>query len=175
MEFYRAEFKYLDNRTKVEMADLQIQTGIDKEIWTGALYYTQSLYYEPIYAPLFKLNEDTLLILDHYKNLMFVYSPVEGIMDSVRISYHFDERRTGWEEPLIQDPVTRKIYAVFQRSGYTYLYEINPLTGAVENSFRLFYKYIDGLQVRNGKAMYIYRPYESIQNKYLYSENISGD
>ncbi len=170
MEFYRAEFKYLDNRQKVEMANLQIQTGIDKEIWAGALYYTKSLYFDPVYAPLFKLNDDSVLIFDHYKNRMFIYSPGKGFVDSTRISYHLDERRSGWEEPLIQDPVTRKIYAVFQRSGFTYLYEIDKLSGAAVKSCRLTYKYVEGLQIRAGLMLYIYRPFESNQKKFLYSE-----
>lgn len=172
MEFYRAEFKYLDNRGKVMMADLEYETGIDREIWAGALYYTKTIYYNPIYAPLFKVNDDTILIFDHYKNLMFNYSAENGIVDSTRISYHMDSKRSGWSQPLIQDPVTRKIYVMYERSGYTYLSELDRTNGQVVNSYRLFFKYVEELQIINGNAHYIYRPFESIQRKYLYKEEL---
>jgi hypothetical protein len=170
MPFYRAEFKYLDQRTKLELHKKQLETGIDKEIWAGALFFTQTLYYDPIYAPLFKVEGDTLLIFDHYKDLMFKYHPQNGVEDSLAISYHHNARKSGWEQPLIQDEFTQQIYALFEINGHTYLREINHDTGQVIRSYKLHFKYVEGLQIRNGEVIYIYRPFESIQKKYLYKE-----
>ena len=63
-------------RTKFWAHDKQLETGIDKEIWVGATVFTNSVYYEPLYAPLFKVGEDSIFVFDHYKNLLFKYTPV---------------------------------------------------------------------------------------------------
>jgi len=170
MEFYRAEFKYVDVRTKIWAHQKQIETGIDKEIWVGATVFTNSIYYNPVYAPLFKTGEDTIVVFDHYKNRMYRYRPEEGFVDSTRISYHLQERKSGWEQPLLHDKKTGKVYAMFQKAGYTYLSEIDKKDGHVRKSFKLHYKYTDRIQIIGGEVFYIYRPYESIQKKYLYRE-----
>lgn len=173
MEFYRAEFKYVDVRTKIWAHQKQIETGIDKEIWVGATVFTNSIYYNPVYAPLFKTGEDTIVVFDHYKNKMFRYRPQEGFIDSTRISYHLQERRSGWEQPLLHDKETGKVYAMFQKAGYTYLSEIDKKDGHVKKSFKLHYKYTDRIQIIGGEVFYIYRPFESVQKKYLYREMLT--
>lgn len=173
MEFYRAEFKYLDNRTKMNLHNRELETGIDKEIWAGAMFYTNTIYYEPLYAPLFKIDDDSLLIFDHYKNLMFKYSSTGGFVDSVRINYHKQTKKSGWEQPLIQDKVTGSVYAIFLRNGYTFLSEIDSNTGQVKQSFKLYFKYVENIQVIDGQVYYIYRPFESTQKKYIYREDLN--
>ncbi|MEX1001863.1 MAG: hypothetical protein WDZ35_07100 [Crocinitomicaceae bacterium] len=173
MEFYRAEFKYVDVRTKIWAHQKQIETGIDKEVWVGATVFTNSIYYRPVYAPLFKTGEDTLVIFDHYKNKMFRYTPEEGFIDSTRISYHLHARRSGWEQPLLHDKVRGNVYALFEKGGYTYLSEIDKEKGIVKQSFKLHFKYVERIQIVDGKVFYIYRPFESIQKKYIYREKLS--
>ena len=46
-------------------------TGIDKEIWIGANSFTHDILYNPVYAPLFIIN-DTVLVFDQYKNKDFI-------------------------------------------------------------------------------------------------------
>lgn len=169
MEMYRAEFKYVDNRTKIWAHQKQLETGIDKEIWVGATYFTNSIYYEPLYAPMYKKG-DSILIFDHYKDHLFIYKPLVGIVDSARINYHKDAGKNGWEQPLIQDKGNGKVYAYFVRAGYTYLYEIDLATGQIKDAFKLYYKYVERIQIINNKVYYIYRPFETIQKKYIYSE-----
>lgn len=172
MDLYRAEFKYVDARTKIWAHQKQIETGIDKEIWVGATVFTNSLYYTPLYAPLFKKGTDSLLIFDHYADQLVFYRPGIGKLDSIGINYHKDARRSGWEQPLIQDEKNGKIYALFVRNGYSYLYEININDGSIRNAFKLYYKYVEQLKISNDEVFYIYRPFESIQKKYIYREKL---
>jgi len=172
MEFYRAEYKYVDVQTKLWAHQKQIETGIDKEIWVGATVFTNSIYYTPIYAPLFKTGEDSIVVFDHYKNRMFRYTPDEGFIDSTRISYHLQERKSGWEQPLIQDEVNGKVYALFLKGGYSYLSEIDKINGNVKKSFKLYFKYVDRIRIIDGNVYYVYRPYESVQKKFIYREKL---
>ena len=173
MEFYRAEFKYVDVRTKIWAHQKQLETGIDKEIWVGATVFTQSLYYDPLYAPLFKVGADSILVFDHYSNQLFTYQPDRGMIDSVVINYHKEAKKSGWEQPLVQDEVNGKIYAMYTRSGYTYLHEINLEDGSIKKSFKLYYKYVDRIKIVNDQVYYVYRPFESIQKKYIYKERLA--
>ncbi len=171
MEQYRAEFKFTDVRTQLWAHHKQLETGIDKEIWVGASVFTNTVYYEPLYAPLF-VAHDSVLVFDHYKNKLYKYTPDNGIVDSLKIDYHTYSKKSGWEQPLIQDKATGKVYALFMRNGYNYLSAINTNTGEVTSSFKLFYKYVENISIINGEVYYIYRPFESIQKKYLYKESI---
>ncbi len=175
MEFYRAEYKYVDVRTKLWAANKEIQTGIDKEIWVGATVFVNSIYYQPVYAPLFKVGADSIFVFDHYKDLMFKYTIEDGFVDSLRIDHHRDARKSGWEQPLIQDKGNGKIYSLFLRHGYSYLSEIDSKTGQVLKSFKLHFKYVDKIQIIDDEVFYVYRPYESIQRKYIYREKLSSE
>jgi hypothetical protein len=174
MEQYRAEFKFVDVRTQLWAHRKELETGIDKEIWVGASVFTNTLYYEPLYAPLFVQN-DSVYIFDHYKNKLFKYTTDKGTVDSLRITYHIQSKKSGWEQPLIQDKISGKIYAMFMRGGYTYLSLIDLNTGQITKTFKLFYKYVEKIQIINDEIFYIYRPFESVQKKYIYKEEISFD
>lgn len=175
MELYRSEFKYVDTRTKLWAHEKQIETGIDKEIWVGATVFTNSIYYEPLYSPLFKVGNDSIFVFDHYKNLLFKYTQQAGCVDSLPIFYHLDARKSGWQQPLIQDRVTQKIYGIFMQNGFTYLNEINPMTGEISKSFKLNFKYIEHIHLVGDYVYYVYRPYESVQKKYIYREKLKFD
>ncbi|MGB0915930.1 MAG: hypothetical protein ACPGVI_07640, partial [Crocinitomicaceae bacterium] len=105
MELYRSEYKWVDVRTKIWAKEMEKQTGVDKVIWVGANYFTQSVYYEELYAPLFKRN-DTLFVFDHYKEQLYHLDLDGNKLDSVPLFYHINERKTGWQKLLLQDKVT---------------------------------------------------------------------
>ncbi len=172
MEQYRAEFKFSDVRTKLWAHNKQLQTGIDKEVWVGASVFSNSIYYEPLYAPLF-VNKDSILVFDHYKNKLFTYTNSLLEVDSVKINYHQKARASGWQQPLLQDKQKGNVYAMYLKNGYTYLSQINLYTGKIIFSRRLYYRYIEKIKIANNKIYYIYRPYESIQKKYIYVETLN--
>jgi len=172
MEQYRAEFKFSDVRTKLWAHNKQIATGVDKEIWVGATVMANSIYYDPLYAPLF-VNRDSIVVFDHYKNKLFTYADNLNFIDSVKINYHLKARSSGWQQPMIQDKEQGNIYALFERNGYSYLSLLNLKTGQVKFSRRLYFKYIEKIKVVDNKVYYIYRPYESIQKKYIYVEQLN--
>ena len=169
MELYRSEYKYVDTKTKLWAARQEVSTGIDKEIWVGASSFTQSLYYKTLYAPLFVVS-DTVVVFDHHNDYLFRYDAQDKLIDSIPIAYHKTKNTNQWEKPLIRDPKTGKIYAVFLRGAHFYLKEIIPTTGEVVQVRKLYYRFVDNIRVYDGKVYYVYRPFESSQRKFLYSE-----
>jgi hypothetical protein len=171
MELYRSEFKWVDVRVKLWAKNMERETGIDAQIWVGANYFTKSLYYKELYAPLFHRN-DTLFVFDYYKDLLFTYDKMGDEIDSIPIYHHYHPKQTGWKKQMIQDRVTGQIYSVHEKDGNYFLRHVDTQTGELGDMIKLYYRYVDKIEVYNNKVYYIYRPFESIQKKYLYSEKL---
>lgn len=171
MELYRSEYKWVDVRTKLWAKNLELQTGVDAEIYVGANYFTQSPYYKELYAPLFHRN-DSLFVFDYYKDKLRTYNQLGEPLDSVSIYHHYDKRRTGWESKLIQDSKTGEIYSLYDRAGFAYLGRIDVKTGSISEKVKLEYRFVEKIAIHNNFVYYIYRPFESPQKKYLYMERL---
>ena len=170
MEIFRAEYKYMSGRDKLEAFRKELETGIDKEIIAGFMTgYSRSMNYKPLYAPLFVIK-DTVMIFDHYSGQLFKYDPAHQPIDSISIDYFNTRKRSEWRQQLLKDEITDRIYAVFQRVGKMYLKEISTETGKVIGENQLYYRYVENTKIKDGYAYYIYRPFESTQKKYLYRE-----
>ena len=173
MELYRAEYKWADVRTKLWAWDMESETGIDREIWVGANYFTRSIYYEPLYAPIF-LRRDSVLVFDFYKDALFIYDgDTYEKITSIAIDFHHLPKKTGWKKHMIQDPVSASIYNMYDDAGFFSLREIVIPQAEEKRSLPLHYRYCEKIKIHNGYVYYTYRPFESIQKKYLYREKLS--
>ncbi|MDR0801978.1 hypothetical protein [Fluviicola sp.] len=171
MELYRSEFKWVDVRTKLWAKEKENETGIDKEIWVGMYYFTNSVYYKELYAPIFERN-DSIFLFDHYKNLLFKYSYQGDLIDSIPIYYHLQAKENGWKKDLIQDYETGEIYIHYELAGKAQLRHFNTTTGKLSSPVQLHFKYPENIQIKGNSVYYIYRPFESTQKKYLYRERL---
>lgn len=169
MELYRSEYKWVDVRTKLWAKTKELETGIDAEVWVGANYFTQSIYYKELYAPMFHRN-DSLFVFDYYKDLLFTYTAKGELLDSVPIYHHYQPKSTGWKKQLIQDRATGQIYAVFDKAGFNYIGRIDTKTGEIKELVRLEFRYVDKIAIHNNFIYYVYRPFESVQKRFLYRE-----
>ena len=171
MELYRSEYKWVDVRTKLWAKNLENQTGIDAEIYVGAAYFTQSLYYEPVYAPLF-LARDTIYIFDYPKDLLRVYKIDGTSVRSIPIFHHYQAKQSGFQKILQQDRVTGQVYALYQQQGYTYVGLVDLQTGRITQKVKLAFRYVEKVRIHNNAVYFIYRPFESVQKKFLYKQKL---
>jgi hypothetical protein len=167
MELYRAEYKWVDVRTKLWAFNKEIETGIDKEIWVGANYFTNTLYYKQLYAPMFRKN-DSICVFDYYKDLLFSFDSRGNKLDSIPIFHHYQPKQTGWKRNLLQDEISGDVYAFFEKAGICSIQKINLQTGILGDKIQFEHKYVDKVAINGAKAYYIYRPFESAQKKFLY-------
>lgn len=174
MELYRSEYKWADIRTKLWAKQQEYNTGIDAEIWVGAAIFTQSVYYKELYAPFYKKN-DTLYIFDYYKDKMHLFNTEGKLIEEIAIFHHYDAKKTGWKKQLNQDPISKDVFALFEKNGTAFLGKINLKNGKINQKVQLRFKYVENVQVYNGFVYYIYRPFESAQKKYLYKEKLPED
>ena len=169
MELYRSEYKWVDVRTKLWAKNLEHQTGIDAEIYVGANVFTQSLYYEPVYAPLF-LAQDTLYIFDYPKDMLRVFSIDGKLLRSIPIFHHYHSRQTGFKKNLQQDRKTGQIYTLYEQEGHAYVGLVDLRTGMVTQKVKLAFRYVEKIRIYDNEIYYIYRPFESTQKKFLYKQ-----
>lgn len=174
MELYRSEYKWMDIRTKLWAKNLELETGIDKEIWVGANYFTQSIYYESLYAPMFERN-DSIFVFDYYKDVLFYFDSDGKKLDSVPIYHHYQAKKTGWQKNIIQDSETGELFAHYEINGRTLLKRIDVNTGKLEETIELQHKYVTKIALQGNLIYYIYRPFESAQKKYLYYTKMPFD
>jgi hypothetical protein len=158
-------------RTKLWAKNLENQTGIDAEIYVGAAYFTQSLYYEPVYAPLF-LVRDTIYIFDYPKDMLRVFLSDGTAVRTIPIFHHYQARQSGFQRNLQQDRQTGKIYAVFEQEGHCYVGLIDLQTGMITQKVKLSFRYVEKVRVHNNEVYFIYRPFESTQKKFLYKQKL---
>jgi hypothetical protein len=171
MELYRSEYKWVDVRTKLWAKNLENQTGIDAEIYVGAAYFTQSLYYQPVYAPLF-LVQDTIYIFDYPKDLLRVFLTDGTPVRSTPIVHHYHAKQSGFQRNLQQDRHTGKIYAVYEQQGHCYVGLIDLQTGLITQKVKLAFRYVEKVRVHNNEVYFIYRPFESTQKKFLCKQKL---
>lgn len=171
MELYRSEYKWVDVRTKLWAKNREIQTGIDAEIWVGANYFTQSLYYKEVYAPLFHRN-DSLFVFDYYKDKQYIFAANGEKLDSTILLHHYQPKQTGWQKNLIQDRSTGQIYALYDRAGYTYIGWIDTKTGMINEQVKLAKRYAEHVKIDGNFVYYVYREFESIDKKHLWKERL---
>lgn len=172
MEHYRAEYKWADVRTKLWAWNMEAESGIDREVWVGANVFTNTIYYEEPYSPMFLVDEE-LVLFDNYNDQICRIDAYNcEVFDSIPMEFHKNRRKTGWEREIIQDQITKKIYTIYDNVGNTTLREINHETGELSKEIPLFYRYTEHVTVYDNKIYYIYRPFESMQKKYLYVQDL---
>ncbi len=169
MEMFETEYLWVDTRTKLWARQMEQETGIDKENIVGEVLFTQSIFYKKIYAPMF-LKNDTIYLFDFYKDYIRTFNREGEVLDSIAISMHHNERKTGWCNRLIQDAATGAVYVIYDKGGYTIIRAVDLATGSLGIPIRLDLRYVEKLIINDNAAYYTYRPFESKQKKFLYRQ-----
>lgn len=172
MKLYNMEYYYLKPAQKLEARQLAEAYKADKHVIAALMSgFTKSLYYDPLYAPLFILK-DTLCVFDHYKDQLIHFDKKGNRLDSVTISYNHPKNWREWSHLMVKDDIGNSIYAIYNKNGHKYLKQIDHNTGKEIGKYNLQQHSAEKIKVRDGYAYYVYRPFESTQEKFLYRELI---
>jgi hypothetical protein len=172
MKLYNLEYYYLPSRMQLEARRMADYYKTDKHIMAALMSgFTQSMYYEPLYAPLFILK-DTICIFNHHNDLLYHYNKQNALLDSVKISYHHPKNWREWKRQLFVDEEQNKVYAFFSKNGHHYLKQIDYQTGKETLTYKLKQHSAEKIKIKNGYVYYVYRPFDSTQERFLYRERI---
>ncbi len=169
---YNMEYYFLKPKQRLEAIKLADEYHVDKHrvaaIMSGV---TGSIFYTPLYAPLFVIN-DTVCVFDHYNDAILTYNTRHERLDSVSIDYNHPKNWREWKHEVIVDKLNHKAYALYQKNGFYYLKHIDMKTGKIIGTFKLTNQYVEKIKIKDDYVYYIYRPFESLQEQFVYKELI---
>lgn len=171
---YYYEYYYLSGKERVLAMKMEAATGISRHHYANQMTkYPNSLNYKPTFAPIIR-NKDTMMVFDHYKNYIFKYGKKDTMaFDSIPITYHLKDNWKAWKRKLYPDiDNPRYVYALYFYKTKYYLKKVDTYTGKVKYVKELYHKYVSNIQIKGGYVYYTYKPFESIQKKFLYREGI---
>lgn len=175
MHAYNFEYYSLKPREKLEARKLALDLNMDKHVVASLMSgFTKSLFYEPLFAPLF-IVKDTICVFDHYKDQLYHLDKHGAKIDSIAISYNHPKNWKEWKRRMLKDDIENQIYAVYEKNGHKYIKQISTRTGKDMGRYSLQFHSADKLKIHDGYAYYIYRPFESTQEKFFYREFIKLD
>ena len=164
---YYSEYTFLACKDRWEINRLSRETGINKyDLAARFTGYTHSFWWKPLYSPLF-IQKDTVLVFDHYADQIQKFTCSNELIKNQKFEFH---NKKEYKQVLIQDYFDEVLFALFHKNGRTTLSKVNTAKGDLDRSYVLFYRYVNKVKVKNGIAYYLYRPYESSQNTFLYAE-----
>ncbi len=173
MHAYNFEYYSMKPRARLDARRLAMDMNVDKHIVAALMSgFTQSMFYEPLYAPLYVIK-DTICIFDHYKDRLYHFNKEGFKTDSFAIKYNHPKNWKEWKNKMLKDEIENKVYAVYEKNGHKYIKEISLRTGREMGKYNLQFHSADKIKIQDGYAYYIYRPFESTQQKFFYRELIS--
>ena len=166
-DLYYSEYKFLPFKTQCAIKRQSRETGRSKyEIAAEVSGFTQSLWWRKLYSPLMKCDS-AVYIFDHYRDSLFCFNTTGELQSQQAMVFHKDKT---YKQEIVQDEFTKELYSLHFRGGKYSLSPINLATAQEGEPMQLHYRYVENIRVRNGKVFYMYRPFESSQNTFLYSE-----
>ncbi|MCE3259047.1 MAG: hypothetical protein K0S12_688, partial [Bacteroidetes bacterium] len=165
MKIYNMEYYYLPSGAQLEARRLAQQYKADKRVIAALMSgFTQSMFYEPLYAPLFVLK-DTVCVFNHYTDHIYHFDRKNKLIDSVKINYHHPKNWREWKKKLYVDEFENKVYAFFSKNDHHYLKQIDHQSGREIKTYKLKHPSAEKIKIRDGYVYYVYRPFESTQEK----------
>ena len=173
MELFKSEYKYMDGRAKRIAYQYELDYGVPKEIVAGQMTrFKESPFYRDPIAKIVQLE-----------NSWSIFNISQGQVLNVNSEGEFINRMDMiGERSLSNLPVKEKILSVQYdteakevvcftqlRTGESMFYLLKE-DGSLELKKNLHWRHIRNAQIKNGRVYYLYRPYESRNNWYLYSE-----
>jgi len=141
-------------------AGLNMNPNVDNRYLLNLHYYNHVIN-KAVYVPIFKLN-GYLYLFNHVDGQIEKYTSNLELVSQVKIDY-FEHR--NWKREILLDEITHKVYGLFEKSGSSYLKEIDLKTGKLISEKKLPFSFVSNIQLHDGSAYFLYK-----ENDYLSSE-----
>ena len=173
MELFKSEYKYMNGRAKRIAYQYELDYGVPKEIVAGQMtQFKESLYYQDPIAKIIQLEDHWSIFNISQKTVVTVNS--EGAMiNRLRMEGSRNLSSISSKEKILSvqfDSEKKEMICFTQlRTGESMLNLLKE-DGTLELKKNLYWQHIRNPQIKNGRVYYLYRPFESRNNWYLYSE-----
>jgi len=133
--------------------------------------FEEMCFADPIYAPLFVLD-DSIYIINFVESQIEQYSSEGEELKVIHIEFNNNK---NIKEKIYIDEVKSKVYAIFKRSGITTLREIDLKTGKLTASIQVpSYSFIENIKIRDDVVYFLYKERINEEYKQLYKLALSS-
>lgn len=172
LELFKSQYKYLPGYKKKEALQIQLDTGIPKEIVGGYMTgFQHDLYYHDPKAIAVQLKSSWEI----YNFSQSRITKVDSAGQIVTTDFNADliELEKKNEVVSIQKMSNGNlIFIVKGKNGYVDLFQSNSVTGKLEKMKTLYWNYTKHVTIHENKVFYLYRPFEGRETWYIYSEKL---
>ena len=172
MELFHSEFKYLSGRGKRDAFQYELDYGIPKEVIAGYMsgFKDSPYYHDPVAYfvqkentwTIYNCSQRCILIVDEHGHVL-----ANAKMGSANTLADLAEERKILNVMAREDGQT--VVFAQDKLGVCGMYEVNEV-GEVTHQRDLYWKFVKNPKTKGDQIFYLYRPYESRKNFYLYAE-----
>jgi hypothetical protein len=173
MELFKSEYKYMNGRAKRIAYQYELDYGVPKEIVAGQMtQFKESPYYQDPIAKIIQL-EDHWSIFNISQKTVLTVNADGTVMNRLIMAGPRNLASIPAKEKILSvqfDSEKKEMICFTQlRTGESMLNLLNE-DGTLKLKKNLYWQHIRNPQIKNGRVYYLYRPFESRNNWYLYSE-----
>jgi len=110
----------------------------------------KSLFYKPLFSPLYNIGSE-ICVFNHIQGYLRFYTFDGELKRKIPINYHQEKK---WDSKILKDKKTNKFYTVYDARWGKKFYEINLENGTVEPAFQLTCKFVEKMIVYDGYLFY---------------------
>ena len=173
MVLFNSEYKYMNGRAKRIAYQYELDYGVPKEIVAGQMTrFKESPYYQDPIAKIIQL-EDHWSIFNVSQKAVLTVNADGTVMNRLKMEGFRNLASIPAKEKILSvqfDSEKKEMICFTQlRTGESMLNLLKE-DGTLELKKNLYWQHIRNPQIKNGRVYYLYRPFESRNNWYLYSE-----
>lgn len=169
-DLFNSQYKYLSPRYKRVAAQFEADHGVDRKIVAAYMTsFQNSIYFEELRVPT-AYHGGKFYIFNHYGDELLMWVDAEERLYKLPLSYHRKIRH--FDNKVWLDKTDGRFYTSSARLGKIVIHRIDLQSGTAREVAELEHRFVDRIEVLDGYVYYIYRPFESSQNRYLYKQRI---
>ena len=147
-----------EQRFVADKARTIVETDPNRRTRTNRMFsderqFAEHVVYRPIHVQVFPY--DTLLLVFDYTNDRINWLDQSGTTHrTIPIVFH---QKDPWNAEVLQDDVQQKLYVLRADNKYSYVDEIDPRTGRLEEKAVIPTIYLKQPQIHNGRFFYLHK------------------
>ncbi len=173
MELFKSEYKYMNGRAKRIAYQYELDYGVPKEIVAGQMTrFKESPYYQDPVAKIVQLD-DRWSIFNISQKVVLTVNADGTVMNRLKMAGQRNLASIPAKEKILSvqfDSEKKEMICFTQLRTGESTFNLLKEDGTLELKKNLYWQHIRNPQIKNGRVYYLYRPFESRNNWYLYSE-----
>ncbi len=131
--------------------------------------FSEMVFFAPLYVPIFTIDS-SVLIYNFIEGKIEEYDQKNRLINKASVTLH---TMKGFTEEMIIDPVSEKVYVLFQYNGISTLCRINPKSGEiVEKTTIPSFPFIENIRIYDDYLFFLYKKQSHFEYKKIWRMKI---